>query len=411
MNIFTKKDKRKEKDIITKEENEIVPFEEAINESNGIIEVGNNMLAEVREHDTALKSSTMKFALSTITKISPSVVTITEEIKKYANNNPNFSGRIFRITNMGSNGELRKGKKGQFYWPSIKKKGQKPELAHLKEVPGFLADVDPYVLLVTAALAGIETELNEIKEITNQILSFLQHEKTSEIEADVEILTKSIDDLKYNYKDENYRSNKLNQILNIERTAKKNMIFYKKEIKDDLEKNKLITTNISMKALLKDILNEFKYYRLSLYLYSFSNLIEVMLINDVKSDYILLKRDELDKLDKEYSEDFNRALEYVKHSANKSLEGNLLKGLGTAGRAAGGLAELVKLKKANKWMSEKGDNIQKFGEVFEEGFVDEFNKMKDSNSKIFVHRIEQVDLIYNKTKEISFDKEFMYLEF
>ena len=43
-------------------------------------------------------------------------------------------------------------------------------------------------------------------------------------------------------------------------------------------------------------------------------------------------------------------------------------------------------------------------------FAIQFNEMKDTKSKVFIKQIEQIDLVYNKTKNIFFDNEFLYLE-
>ena len=61
---------------------------------------------------------------------------------------------------------------------------------------------------------------------------------------------------------------------------------------------------------------------------------EILLLGNYKNDYLLSKKEELDEL-----EVFNNALEYVKKNANKSLEGNVLSGLGSAGKAIGNLKE------------------------------------------------------------------------
>ena len=198
--------------------------------------------------------------------------------------------------------------------------------------------------------------------------------------------------------------------MDIKRTANKNMLFYKKEIKDDISKNKLFTTNNSMNSIIEDMQKKFKYYRLSLYIYSFATFLEILLLGNYQNDYLLNKQNELEELDNEYSLIFNNTLEYIKKNANKSLEGNLLSGLGNAGKAIGNLAEKVKIKNVDNWLNEKGDNLKQSGQNIKDDFTAKFNDMKDSNSKPFIKQIAKVDCIYNKTKEIYFDNENIYLE-
>ena len=143
---------------------------------------------------------------------------------------------------------------------------------------------------------------------------------------------------------------------------------------------------------------------------SFSTFMEILLLGNYKNDYLLNKKKELDELDNEYSDVFNNALDYVKKNANKSLEGNVLSGLGSAGKAIGNIAEKVKIKNVDNWLNEKGDNLKESGQNIKDDFATKFDDMKESNSKPFINQIEKVDCIYNKTKEIYFDKENIYLE-
>ena len=103
-------------------------------------------------------------------------------------------------------------------------------------------------------------------------------------------------------------------------------------------------------------------------------------------------------------------MEYVKKNANKSLEVNVLSGLGSAGKAIGGLAEKAKIKNIDSWLNEKGDNLKQSGQNIKDDFATKFDNLKESNSKLFINQIEKVDCIYNKTKDIYFDNENIYLE-
>ena len=198
--------------------------------------------------------------------------------------------------------------------------------------------------------------------------------------------------------------------MDIKRTANKNMLFYKKQIKDELSKDKIFTTNITMNSIIGDIEKKFKYYRLSLYIYSFSSLMEILLLGNYQSEYLLSKKDELDALDDEYTDIFNNALNYIKKNANKSLEGNVLSGLGSAGKVIGNIAEKAKIKNVDSWLNERGENLKQTGQNIKDNFVNKFDEIKESNSKTFINQIEKVDCIYNKTKEIYFDNEKIYLE-
>ena len=406
MGIFDKFKKKNE--VVEQKEDQVINEED--NKGNySLVEMNNYMLSDVRKE--SLSNNTYSLSLSKLSEISPITVSTANNIKTIMEQNPKTSGNLYRITNLGKNDSLKAMRDGKTFWGSIKKSDGSSTMAKLKEVnPNNVMALDPTVMMMSVALAGIEQELGEIKELSKQIFSFLEHEKESEIESDLEILNRSISDFRFNLEDEKYLINNHKQVMDIKRTANKNMLFYKKEIKDDLSKDKLFTTNNSMNSIIEDIQKKFRYYRLSLYIYSFSTFMEILLLGNYKNDYLLSKKEELDELDNEYSEVFNNALEYVKKNANKSLEGNVLSGLGSAGKAIGNLAEKVKIKNVDNWLNEKGNNLKQSGQNIKDEFATKFDDMRESNSRPFINQIEKVDCIYNKTKEIYFDKENIYLE-
>ena len=406
MGIFDKFKKKNE--IVEQKENQVINVEEN-KENYSLVEMNNYMLSDVRKE--TLNNNTYGLSLSKLSEISPITVSTANNIKTIIEQNPKTSGNLYRITNLEKNDSLKTMRDGKTFWGAIKKEDGSSTMAKLKEVKSNNAiTLDPTIMMMSVALVSIEQELGEIKELSKKIYSFLEHEKESEIESDLEILNRSIGDFRFNLEDEKYLINNHKQVMDIKRTSNKNMLFYKKEIKDYLSKEKLFTTNNSLNSIVLDIQKKFRYYRLSLYIYSFSTFMEILLLGNYKTDYLLNKKNELDELDNEYLEVFNKALEYVKKNANKSLEGNVLTGLGSAGKAIGNLAEKVKIKNVDNWLNEKGDNLKQSGQNIKNDFITKFEEMKESNSKPFINQIEKFDSIYNKTKEIYFDKENIYLE-
>ena len=406
MGIF---DKLKNK-IINKNDNTTIAKEQVFKENLSLVEMNNYMLADVRKDN--IERNSFSLSISKLNEVSPLAIPIADNIKTIINQNSNPNEKLYRITNLGKNDSLKAMRDGKTFWGAIRKNDGTSAIAKLSEVNSkSVVALDPTVMMMSVALAGIEAELGEIKELNKKIFSFLEKEKESEIESDLEILNRSIIDFKYNLEDDKYLINNHKQVMDIKRTANKNMLFYKKQIKDNLLKNKIITTTGSMNTIISDIEKKFKYYRLSLYIYSFSSLVEVLLLGNYQEEYLLSKKEELDKLDEEYSKAFEEAFTYIKTNANKSLEGNVLSGLGSAGKALGNLAEKAKVKNVDVWFNEKSETLKKTSQSIKNNYISKFDELRSSNSHSFVNQIEKLDCIYNKTKEIYFDKEKIYLEF
>ena len=404
MAVFNKLKKKNE--FIDKNNVQVIPTE---GKNFNLIEMNNYMLDDVRKEN--LSNNCYSLSISKLSEISPITISIANNIKTIMNQNPKATEKLDRITNLGKNDSLKAMRDGKTFWEAIKRSDKSSTMAKLQEVnsKGVMM-FDPTLMMMSVALAGIEAELGEIKELNKKILSFLEMEKESEIESDLEILNKSINDFRFNLEDEKYLVNNHKQVMDIKRTAKKNILFYKKQIKDALLKDKLFTTNSGMKSIIEEIQKKFKYYRLSLYIYSFSSLIEILLLGNYQSNYLLSKRDELAELDNEYSTIFNDALEYVKKNTSKSLEINVLSSLGNAGKTIGNLAEKVKAKNVDTWLNEKGNSLKQTEQSIKDNFVTKFGEIKESNSKPFIAQIEKVNCVYNKTTNIYFDNEKIYLE-
>ena len=404
MAVFNKLKKKNE--FIDKNNVQVIPTE---GKNFNLIEMNNYMLDDVRKEN--LSNNCYSLSISKLSEISPITISIANNIKTIMNQNPKATEKLYRITNLGKNDSLKAMRDGKTFWEAIKRSDKSSTMAKLQEVnsKGVMM-FDPTLMMMSVALAGIEAELGEIKELNKKILSFLEMEKESEIESDLEILNKSINDFRFNLEDEKNLVNNHKQVMDIKRTAKKNILFYKKQIKDALLKDKLFTTNSGMKSIIEEIQKKFKYYRLSLYIYSFSSLIEILLLGNYQSNYLLSKRDELAELDNEYSTIFNDALEYVKKNTSKSLEINVLSSLGNAGKTIGNLAEKVKAKNVDTWLNEKGNSLKQTEQSIKDNFVTKFGEIKESNSKPFIAQIEKVNCVYNKTTNIYFDNEKIYLE-
>ena len=378
-------------------------------ETNNIEAISNYLLSDVKKEDIASKS--YKLPLDKITELGLVSDSTLDIIKTATKNNSNKSGKIFRVTNLKAGDSLKVAKDGKTIWGSIKKADGLSTMAKFKEVkPSNLTAIDPTMLISSAALYSIEEELGEIKELTKKIISFLENEKQSQIVSDLELLKKAMVDLKYNAKNKEYMNIYHNQVMDIRRTASANLISYKNEIKSAMSKAKLFTTNSSMKAILDEIQHKFKYYRLSLFIYAYATYISIFLTGNKNSEYLLHKINELKELVKEYEEEFTTSLSYIKENANKSLESNVLTGLGSAGKAIGSLANKVKASSVDNWLNEKGDNLKQSGETIKNNYAEEFMEMKETTAKVFIKKIEKINNICNNTTEIYFDKDNIYLK-
>ena len=83
---------------------------------------------------------------------------------------------------------------------------------------------------------------------------------------------------------EHYIASNHKMVLDIQRTARKNMIAFQKQVAEATDSKKLIVAQSKVNSVLEDMMKKFNYYRLSLFAFSMSSLLEVMLSGNFKEE-------------------------------------------------------------------------------------------------------------------------------
>ena len=323
---------------------------------------------------------------------------------------------LFRLANAAEGDVLKKAKDGNF-WGALKKADGTSKLAKVTPagpVSGTTTTVmpiDPATIMIAAALYKIEKKLDSIAETQKQILSFLETEKESQIEADVKILSGTMKEFKYNWDREVYITGHYKQALDVKRTAEKNLQAYQKDLQDIRVKAPVVA-NANVNAAVRSLLKKFKYYRMSLYLYSMASFIEVMLLGDFREEHILKVKEDIEERSMRYRQIYAACSSYVEKIAGSALEANVLKGIGTAGKAIGGLIgsiPLVKEGPVDEWLLEGGTALKKNAKGMENGAVHALAAVGSPDTGVFTEKLETLNRISNHTAQICFDKDNIYL--
>ena len=183
--------------------------------------------------------------------------------------------------------------------------------------------------------------------------------------------------------------------LDIRRSAEQNIIFYRKQINTLIQNDKKALVAKTLKEKQLDLENNFTYYQLTIYVYSFSSFLEILLLGNFNKDYLLQVSDKLLLNSKEYEELFDVALDHLKTTANTSTESKALKGVGS----------LFLKAKEGSWLNKKGEKIN---EVAIKQSLDSFIALQEDKSTIFIKNIEQAEILFNECNNIYFDKDGIY---
>ena len=324
---------------------------------------------------------------------------------------------LYRVANAGIGDALKVAKNGNL-WGALKTAGGESKLAQLQAVDGIqatatsVAAVNPAVIMVAVALFSIEQQLGNIEAMQKQIISFLEVEKEAEIESDLKTLGKILTEFKYSWDNELFIQNNHQLVLDIKRTADKNLIAYQKKVDESLSEQMRIITQSKVSSGLQKMLKRFQYYKMSLFVASLASLLDVMLSGNFKEEYISGIKKEIEAASTAYRERFTDCSDYLEQLSKSSIQKQLKKGLGSAGIAAGKFVEkipLVEKGPVDEYLQKVGKSLKTGAEEMVDITIQQFSLVRDPGTAVFSDKLEDMVQIYNHTTGICFDGKQLYL--
>lgn len=387
-----------------------------VNSTNDLVEISNGILRETKSDLNGKKVLNVPIgelsALGVgVSSLIPAFRTITQTLSFDTEG-------LYTLANAVTGDVLKATRDNGVFWGALKTREGASKMLKLQEYGPLTArsttivPINPAVMLTAVALFSIEKELGKIEKLEKQILSFLEAEKESEIEADVETLTGIISKYKFNWDNDKFVASNHKLVLDIQRTARKNMDLYKKKLNGALSSQTIINTKLSINQSLNENMKLFKYFRLSLYTFSLASFLEIMLSGNFKEENVASIKTEISVLSEQYREMFEKCSLYIEKMSHSSIETNVLKGLGTASKAVGkfiGSIPLIKEGQVDEFLQDSGEKVKKNADSLEKDYVKTFSEVRDPNTSIFIGQMENVIAIYNHTEKISFDNENLYL--
>lgn len=298
-------------------------------DAGALLDITQSLLADAR---TALNSSgVLSVPIAELSTLGAGVSSLIPALNTVTQTTSIAADGLYTIANAGVGDVLKAAKNGNF-WASLKTAEGTSKMVQLQKAGSITATTqtaaafNPATMMMAVALFSIEQELGKIEDMQRQIVSFLEIEKESEIEADVESLMSIIKKYKDNWDNEHFVSGNHNQVLTYQNRARKNMLGYQKKIAESIGKKPHIVTQAGVKQAFTSVEKEFKYYRLSLYTFSLSSLMEVMLSGNFKESYISGIRDELQQMSDAYHDLFEESSHYLEKLSNSAVDANVMKG-------------------------------------------------------------------------------------
>lgn len=386
-----------------------------ISTANDLIEITDGILQDARTDIS--KKNTISMPIAQLATLGTGVSSLIPTLSSVTQSTTVSTQGLYQLANAGVGDALKMAKNGNF-WGAFKtaegtsKFAQFQAAGPLSVTSKTVMPINPATMMIAVALFSIEQQLSDIAETAKQIQIFLEVEKESEIEADVETLSTIASKYKFNWDNEHFVASNHKLVLDIQRTARKHMNSYQKKVNEVLHSKQLIVVQSKVSTALKDLLKKFKYYRLSLYTFSMASLVEIMLSGNFKEENITGVKTEIENLSLAYRETYGQCSLHLERMSNSSLEANVLNGIGAASNAVGkfiGSIPVIKEGNVDEYLQDSGAQLKKNAIGIEKSIVGAFAEISNPGTGVFIEKMNDLILIYNRTTDIFFDKNRIYL--
>lgn len=321
---------------------------------------------------------------------------------------------LYRIINSRPQDNLKAYKGGFAPYYQTGGKGSMAILSEAGSKSGQMAtSLNPATIMMAVALYSIEKQLEDISDTQREILSFLEVEKESEIEGNLETLMNILNKYKNNWNNQKYLSSNHKMVLDIQKESRTNIIGFKKKVNDIIESKQFLVASKNVDKTLRNLEKKFNYYKLSLYTFALSSFLEIMLSRNFNEDYILGIRNEIIKMSMDYRELFGKSSIKLENMSNSAIDTAIVKGLGNAGNKVGSIAKSLskpvfkKNKSAKENKNTRTKEIQSIDK--EDKPVKAFALLSNPGTGVITDRMDDIIDIYNHSNSIYFDKDNFYL--
>ena len=197
--------------------------------------------------------------------------------------------------------------------------------------------LNPYMLVIAAALMSVNMKLNDIKQFQNRIMEFLEQKEQAKLEGNLSYLADILNNYKLNWNNERYISTNHIKVSDIKQEAEQSINLFKKQVEVFLEDETAFHSTKKTNNTLNNLLSQMTDYRLSIYLYGFSSYVEILFLSNFESAYLQNIADKISNYSLEYRVIFTELYAAFEKYANTSLRSiasrgvsGITKGLGIA---------------------------------------------------------------------------------
>ena len=160
-------------------------------------------------------------------------------------------------------------------------------------------------------LLCIDKKLDAIQETQKDILSVIKTKEHGDIKGNIQYLYDILVNLKNHYSDEQYKKEYRLKAQDIIQDSYKYIETYKERLKDGISKNKGLHTTIQANKEITSLVEDFAYYRLSIFMFAYAHYVELLLGNTIDENLVQSELQRLNNLSMDYRKMYTDLYNYL----------------------------------------------------------------------------------------------------
>lgn len=244
-------------------------------------------------------------------------------------------------------------------------------------------------VFMALALIVINHSLKRISDTNKNIIGLIETEKHTQLIACLNTINDILCEYRYNWENIAWLDSKRNLVQDIQFKAEEQIQWYKEIIKNGFNKSK------------NWIEREIKYYKLSVYVYSFSSFLSMMMNHNFDSGYLNIIKNNIRTRESDYKQIAFSAWNAI---AEKSGKARLLN--------VGSFFLNVLTTQSNQYTNSDTTDSSPLDEYRSKKIEEIANNYADQDSnesEFFINKIDQIGKMYNETLTIGITGDKLYI--
>ena len=276
----------------------------------------------------------------------------------------------------------------------------------------YTAPLDPATACMALMLLCIDKKLDAIQETQKDILSVIKTKEHGDIKGNIQYLYDILANLKNHYNDEQYKKEYRLKAQDIIQDSYKYIETYKERLKDGINKNKGLHTTIQANKEITSLVEDFAYYRLSIFMFAYAHYVELLLGNIIDENLIKSELQRLNNLSMDYRKMYTDLYNYLDTLNHTSLDKKAINVLGNASQGLGHMIHKVPLLEkgpVDEALVSLGKNVKEQAKNSLVDSLEYLRNYKQLNVDGFVKQYEKLGYMYSGEANLLFDKNNVYI--